>query len=113
MNGFVTKPSLTAQQLDTFAAQLEQQRRFRAEQVREYARAGTSDRSESTVAREIGDTLLRGAREALAEIDSARARLADGSFGRCVGCGVQLPIERLEVLPHVPRCMACHRASAG
>ena len=118
MNSFATKPRLTTEQLSIFAAQLDQQRRFRIEQLHDQAVAnggagGIGVRPQTAVEREISDTLQRGARQALAEIDSARARLRDGSYGRCVDCGCQLPIERLEVLPHVPRCMTCHRAAAG
>jgi RNA polymerase-binding transcription factor DksA len=112
MNSFATKPVLTTEQLSLFAAQLDQQRRFRIEQLHDHAVA-SGVRPQTPVEREISDTLQRGARQALAEIDSARARLSDGSYGRCVDCGCQLPIERLEVLPHVPRCMTCHRAAAG
>jgi DnaK suppressor protein len=115
MNSFATERALTAEQLAIFAAQLDQQRRFRIEQLRDHAVAGIAGIRllESPVEREISDTLRRGAREALAEIDSARARLIEGTYGSCVDCGVRLPIERLEVLPHVSRCMRCHRAAAG
>jgi DnaK suppressor protein len=113
MSSFATERVLTAEQLTIFAAQLDQQRRFRIEQLRDHAITGTAARPQTPVEREISETLQRGAREALAEIDSARARLIDGSYGRCVDCHLQLPIERLEVLPHVPRCMTCHRAAAG
>jgi DnaK suppressor protein len=113
MNSFATGRALTPEQLAIFAVQLEQQRRFRVEQLRDYTGAIVAGRPVDPVEREISDTLQGGARDALAEIDAARARLTDGSYGRCVDCGVRLPIERLEVLPHVARCLTCHRQLAG
>jgi DnaK suppressor protein len=52
-------------------------------------------------------TLLRGAREQLAELDHALDRLADGTFGRCESCGRAIPTERLTARPSTTRCVAC------
>jgi RNA polymerase-binding transcription factor DksA len=111
MNTPVTDHPPTAEQLMVFAAQLDEQRRFRLEQLREHARRLDliPARPLTVVDREIDDAIIGGARLALAEIDSARARMAHGRYGKCVDCGAQLPIERLEVLPSVPRCLPCAR----
>jgi RNA polymerase-binding transcription factor DksA len=91
-----------------FAGQLDEQREFRLEQISDQHSA-----QPGAGYAEIKELLLMGAREALAEIEAARSRLAEGTYGRCVECGVQLPIERLEVLPQVARCLPCHRAAIG
>ncbi|MFF8032206.1 MULTISPECIES: TraR/DksA family transcriptional regulator [unclassified Streptomyces] len=45
----------------------------------------------------------------LAEIDEAFARVDDGTYGSCLGCGRAVPPERLEILPHTRHCVACRR----
>lgn len=41
------------------------------------------------------------------ELEAAAARLADGSFGNCVDCGLEIAVERLRVSPGATRCVAC------
>ena len=43
----------------------------------------------------------------LREIESALARLADGSFGYCADCGLEIAIARLRVNPGAVRCIDC------
>ena len=51
--------------------------------------------------------LLAGARRDLDALDRASARLAAGTYGRCVFCGDPIPDARLEALPAVETCLAC------
>lgn len=48
------------------------------------------------------DALVR-----LAEVDAARARIADGSYGVCAVCGRPIPPARLEARPTARTCVAC------
>ncbi|MBO8203446.1 TraR/DksA family transcriptional regulator [Streptomyces smyrnaeus] len=43
----------------------------------------------------------------LKEIDEAFTRIADGSYGTCLGCRKPVPAERLEILPYTRYCVAC------
>ena len=52
------------------------------------------------------------AREHLARIDVALARLARGDYDRCAGCGQPIPGERLQALPATTTCVACSRAAS-
>ncbi|MFW3171983.1 TraR/DksA family transcriptional regulator [Geodermatophilus sp. CPCC 206100] len=45
------------------------------------------------------------------EIDAARHRIAEGTYGSCVHCRVAIPTERLELRPFAAGCVAC-QASA-
>jgi RNA polymerase-binding transcription factor DksA len=58
-----------------------------------------------------GDEVLENLGNAgLAEIgtiQSALARIKEGTFGFCVACGEPISKERLDVLPHTPRCRRC------
>lgn len=51
--------------------------------------------------------LLDRTRSHLAEIAGARARLADGSYGRCQRCGHAIGTERLRARPTARRCIGC------
>ena len=92
---------LTERQLADLRAQLEQQRRFRLDQL---AALRTGDARHGG---EIADTLRVGAQAALADVTDALRRMAEGSYGTCADCGTDLPVERLEVLPQVGRCISC------
>ena len=51
--------------------------------------------------------LAAQAREHLAEVERAVARLDDGSYGTCERCGRPIPAGRLEARPTARRCVAC------
>ncbi|SDH51067.1 TraR/DksA family transcriptional regulator [Roseospirillum parvum] len=47
-------------------------------------------------------------------IKAALARLEEGDYGYCVGCGEEIAEKRLEIEPTVPTCIACAaRAERG
>lgn len=101
-------PAVRTEQLQTFRAQLVEQRGFRIDQLRMLCRTPTRP---SRSAREITATLKAGARSALRDVEAALRRMDEGSYGLCISCGEVLPLERLEVLPQVARCMLCQRAA--
>lgn len=41
------------------------------------------------------------------EVEAALRRIEEGSYGRCVDCGQQLPEERLDARPEAARCVNC------
>ena len=43
--------------------------------------------------------------EELVEIDAARARIRDGSYGLCRECGEPIPLARLRVVPTARLCL--------
>ena len=42
-------------------------------------------------------------------VKAALARVADGTYGRCVDCGRELPDERLDARPEAERCVDCQQ----
>lgn len=100
---------LTRTQLSDLSEQLEEQRRFRVEQLAQLA--AEFDEVETSAEREVREAIQYGARVALADILAARERLADGTYGRCVACAAPLSPDRLEVLPHAARCVDCQRGA--
>jgi DnaK suppressor protein len=57
--------------------------------------------------REHAAALARQARQHLAEIDAALARLADGRYGRCEQCGSAISPARLAARPAAATCISC------
>jgi RNA polymerase-binding transcription factor len=43
----------------------------------------------------------------LAEVDRALAKLAEGSYAVCDGCGRSIPPDRLDAVPWATRCVTC------
>jgi len=43
------------------------------------------------------------------DIEAARARIKDGRFGICAGCGDEIDFERLLAYPTAKRCLACQQ----
>lgn len=43
----------------------------------------------------------------LQQIDTAIQRHKTGAYGRCVGCGEEIPLPRLQALPFAQRCAPC------
>src|SRR5438552_5663586 len=43
----------------------------------------------------------------LTDVETALSRLADGSYGECVDCGVPIPFARLSAYPAAKPCVGC------
>lgn len=106
---------------DTFSQQLQDMRKGLLEQLRTQ-RGGKVSRADAAAeareqqsddwAKADADRDLTAAleeREAaeLVAIDEALKRVADGSFGLCLDCGVSIPAARLHANPTALRCVAC------
>ncbi len=72
------------------------------------------DTEGSTIAaeRSLVSSLSRDAVQRLAAIDQALARVDDGTYGICLGCGAEIGDDRLDVLPAAPLCTTCAKAAA-
>ncbi|MFL5679330.1 MAG: TraR/DksA family transcriptional regulator [Chloroflexota bacterium] len=46
-------------------------------------------------------------------VDSALARIDDGTFGSCASCGKPIAPARLEALPWAALCIDCQRTAGG
>ena len=101
-----SRAAVGTEQLTQFAAMLREQQTFREEQIRDLA---TAPAAESDAEAEVLAILRRSAVTALAEIEAALVRIERGTYGLCTACGVDIRIERLEVVPQTARCIACER----
>jgi DnaK suppressor protein len=106
---------------DTFAGQLRAMRadtlaRLRAQRGGELGRAEAAaeqratesdDWAQADAERDLAIALGERESAELIAIDAALQRIADGSYGLCVDCGVALPTARLHASPTALRCVAC------
>ena len=95
--------------LPRLRAELEQQQRFRLDQIDELASeaAVTADEDRRQVIR----ALIMAAEWALGDINWAIQRVDRGTYGTCERCTAPVPLERLNVLPMARLCMQCQRRS--
>ncbi len=68
-----------------------------------------ADTATETLEREIANTLEQHDERLLGAIDGALERIEDGTYGKCVNCGAQIPEERLEAMPWATLCIDCKR----
>ena len=113
--------ALTAEQLEELQRSIAARHAaLRAEVHADVAR--TRDESYGEVAGGVTDAADRAAAYLLSDVDqaevtrdllevreleAAQARLADGSFGTCADCGLEIAFERLRVNPGALRCVPC------
>ncbi|MCF6743187.1 conjugal transfer protein TraR [Blastococcus sp. KM273128] len=98
--------SPTAAPADRFRLLLEGQR-AEAVQQREEALVECATSVPDPVAQRRSADLQR----TIEEIDAALARIDEGTYGRCTGCGTAIPEERLELRPFARTCVACTAAA--
>jgi RNA polymerase-binding transcription factor DksA len=65
------------------------------------------DISQSAVLAEVDRAEAERDIAELAAIEAAERRLADGTYGYCIDCGVAIPVPRLRAYPAAARCAAC------
>lgn len=112
---------LSAEELAALRENLEDQRRFRLEQLQQIAETAQyrpadggarpsgqpADRDESLT--EIGVKLAASARMVLADVEAALQRMEQGCYGACHLCARPIPAARLAVVPQARYCARCHQ----
>jgi DnaK suppressor protein len=74
-------------------------------------RGETEDLAREASTEETQLALLELGEGDLGQLRAALGRLDDGTYGRCVACSQEIPVERLRALPVATRCLACQRRS--
>jgi DnaK suppressor protein len=62
---------------------------------------------------EVRALVAAGARQALADIDLALARMNDGNYGRCRPCDAGIPLAVRTAIPKTTLCRACRPPAVG
>lgn len=55
------------------------------------------------------ESLQRELTERIATIDHALSRIGEGTYGICEECGVQIPSDRLTIMPTATVCVSCEQ----
>lgn len=106
---------------DTFEKQLQQMRSDllaqlraqrggklgRAEAAAEARTSESDDWAQADADRDLNIALEERETSGLIAIDDALKRVADGSYGLCTDCGINIPTARLHANPTALRCIAC------
>ena len=66
-----------------------------------------ADSSQVTAERGEAEALANKLRETLTEVEAALAKLDEGTYGICEGCGQQIDSARLEAMPAARFCINC------
>ena len=66
-----------------------------------------ADRAASSYNKEFLFSQSNNDRQLLAMVESALARLREGSFGECIACGKEIIAKRLEAVPWTRHCIEC------
>jgi RNA polymerase-binding transcription factor DksA len=77
------------------------------QQYSELVNGDPTDAGDASVADLLATLNLAGVDRhitALRDIEAARARIKDGSYGRCIECGRDIEYERLRAYPTAKRC---------
>lgn len=79
----------------------------RAESAAEARENASDDWAQADAERDLAFALEERESAELVAIDAALKRIADGSYGLCLDCGVQIANARLHASPTALRCVAC------
>jgi len=115
--------ALTQQQTQKLHTTIEQRHQALLSELREDVERVRRDRHEELAgtATDAGDesvaTLIADLDHAdvgrdlneLRDLEAARARLADGSYGTCANCGGRITVARLDARPTATLCIDCAR----
>jgi DnaK suppressor protein len=103
-------------QLPELRVTLEEQRRFRLDQLAQLtvqqpvgSSIDTLDASADNARVEVSAAVEAAARQALDDIEAALERMDDGRYGACAWCEAPIPPERLLAIPQAPLCMRCQQ----
>ncbi len=47
--------------------------------------------------------------DTLSKVEEALKRFDEGTYGKCIDCGGDISIERLEAVPYAQRCLECKK----
>lgn len=113
--------ALTKRQIEEFRRTIGKRREALLAEIRGDV-ARTRDESYADIAGPVVDTGDEAVADLLADMDNAetsrdlneereleaaQARLEDGTFGKCVDCGLEIGLARLRAVPTAARCVKC------
>lgn len=103
----------TQNSLKTKLESKKQELEGRLERIKTNVRRGydadSGERAKQMEDSEVVDALGNEARDEVRKISAALVRIADGSYGACLGCGEAIDAARLDAYPYAEDCIDCAR----
>ncbi len=78
-------------------------------ELRSQASGDVGDAALDSVQDEISFQLAEVESRELARIENALEQIRAGNYGMCEGCGISIPMARLNALPYATLCIKCQR----
>lgn len=72
-----------------------------------------ADQGSATFGKELGMVLEGNVRELLSQVERALSRFDSGDYGKCVRCGEDIAMPRLEAMPAAELCITCKEWEEG
>ena len=69
-----------------------------------------ADQGTDNMERELAFAHGSKGRRLVYHIDEALRRIENGTYGKCHGCGKQIQVQRLKIVPHARLCIECKSA---
>jgi DnaK suppressor protein len=69
----------------------------------------TADAAFDTSGEELSSQLAEHEAKELVQVERALRRLKQGTYGKCEGCQIKIPVARLSALPYSTLCIKCQR----
>ena len=63
--------------------------------------------AQMNTARDLEFALDERETSALRRVEAALRRVQAGTYGQCIDCGINIPVERLQAAPDTLRCISC------
>ena len=109
--------AMDKKKLDTFRKRLEERQQSLRKMVSRTEEDGRiadqeaaqdiADRAASSYTKEFLFSQSNNDRQLLQMVETALARIREGSFGECVNCGNEINAKRLEAVPWTRYCIEC------
>ena|SRR5437763_10816423 len=98
--------------LEAARQQLSHEATRKAEEGRDLGLEGAqdpADRAEATYEKEVLFSQSENETQLLQMVNGALDRMNDGTYGKCLNCGREIELKRLEAVPWAHFCVACQK----
>ena len=76
-------------------------------ELREQSSGDVVDFALDSAQDEISSQLAEVESRELSNVEAALEKMRDGTYGKCEGCGGNIPVVRLQALPYAVHCIQC------
>lgn len=70
---------------------------------------GRISRMDAIINKSVVENSLRQSEKKLNSLKSALLKVDSPNFGKCKNCGIEIPLQRILIIPESPYCVNCSR----